>query len=124
MECTQLTRVTCLAITPPVLKKENCFEDECYSSATLYVPADVVDVYKEAPIWKKFSTIKSVGSDPPGDVNGDGEVNIADANSVIDIVIMGGNSGHTRIPAADMNCDGEVNITDLNEIINLIINNN
>ena len=60
----------------------------------------------------------------PGDVNGDGEINIADANSVIDVVIMGGNSGHTRAPAADMNGDGEVNITDVNEIINLIINNN
>ena len=60
----------------------------------------------------------------PGDVNGDGEINIADANSVIDVVIMGGNSGHTRVPAADMNDDGEVNITDVNEIINLIINNN
>ena len=65
-----------------------------------------------------------MGVNIPGDVNDDGEINIADANGVIDVVIMGGNSGHTRVPVADMNDDGEVNITDINEIINLIINNN
>ena len=58
----------------------------------------------------------------PGDVNGDGEINIADANSVIDIVVMGGNAGHTRAPAADANDDGEINIGDINYIINIILN--
>jgi len=58
----------------------------------------------------------------PGDVNGDGEINIADANSVIDVVVMGGNAGHTRAPAADANDDGEVNIGDINYIINIILN--
>ena len=60
----------------------------------------------------------------PGDVNGDGEVTIADANSVIDVVIMGGNAGHTRAPAADLDDNGEVNITDLNIVIDLIIKGN
>ena len=60
----------------------------------------------------------------PGDVNGDGEVTIADANSVIDVVIMGGNAGHTRAPAADMDDDGEVNIADVNAIIDIIIKGN
>jgi hypothetical protein len=55
-------------------------------------------------------------------VNGDGEINIADANSVIDIVILGGNAGHTRAPAADSNHDGEVNIGDINTIIDIILN--
>ena len=66
--------------------------------------------------------------DQPGDVNGDvncdGEVTIADANNVVDIVVMGGNSGHTRSPAADVNGDGEINIADINAIINIIISNN
>ena len=57
----------------------------------------------------------------PGDVNGDGETTVADANSVIDVVIMGGNAGHTRIPAADVNGDGEVNIADVNAIIDMIL---
>lgn len=59
----------------------------------------------------------------PGDVNHDGEVNIADANSVIDVVVMGGNAGHTRAPEVDMNGDGVVNIADVNAIIDLIIRN-
>ena len=59
----------------------------------------------------------------PGDVNGDGEITIADAGSVIDVVVMGGNAGHTRTPAADVNNDGEVNIADVNAIIDLILSN-
>jgi len=60
----------------------------------------------------------------PGDANGDGEITIADANSVIDIVIMGGNASHPRMPAIDMNDDGEVTIADVNVIIDIILNNN
>lgn len=59
-----------------------------------------------------------------GDVDGDGEVTIADANSVIDIVVMGGNSSHTRTPAADVNSDGEVSIADVNAIIEIILGKN
>ena len=64
----------------------------------------------------------------PGDVNGDGEITIADANGVIDIVVMGGNPSHPRVPSgsskdpADLNGDGEVNIADVNAIIDLIVN--
>ena len=123
--CQALSAITCLATTPPVLEDENCFDDDCYSHATLFVPAEVVDVYRTAPIWERFSNIRPIGSGgQPGDVDGDGEVTIGDANSVIDIVIMGGNAGHTRIPASDVNGDGEVNIADVNAIIDLILRNN
>ncbi len=56
-----------------------------------------------------------------GDANGDGEITIADANNVIDIVVMGGNNGHTRMPAADMNGDNEITIADVNAIIDFIL---
>ena len=64
----------------------------------------------------------------PGDVNGDGEVNIGDINTVIDVVIMGGNAGHNHTPGdgsndVDVNGDGEVNIGDINAIIEMILNN-
>ena len=121
--CQSLTEITCLATTPPVLEDENCFDDECYNNATLFVPVVALDAYKNAPIWQNFNNIRSICTNP-GDVNGDGEVNIGDANSVIDIVVMGGNSGHTRIPEADVNGDGEINIADVNAIIEMIINNN
>ena len=54
-----------------------------------------------------------------GDVNGDGEVNIADVNAVIDLVIAGGGMGH---PLADVNEDAEVNLADVNAIIDMILN--
>ena len=52
-----------------------------------------------------------------GDVNGDGEVNIADINAVINIILVG-NGDHTK---ADVNGDHKVNIADVNTIINIIL---
>ncbi|MBR5725892.1 MAG: leucine-rich repeat protein [Muribaculaceae bacterium] len=52
----------------------------------------------------------------PGDVNEDGEVNIADINAVIDQILGSGN-----YPRADVNEDGEVNIADINAVINIIL---
>ena len=51
-----------------------------------------------------------------GDVNGDGEVNIADVNAVI-AMILG-----TPDDKGDVNGDGEVNIADVNTIIAIILN--
>lgn len=51
------------------------------------------------------------------DVNGDGEINIADVNAVIDLILTG-NNAH----AGDVNGDGEVNIADVNAIIDVILN--
>jgi hypothetical protein len=51
-----------------------------------------------------------------GDVNGDGEVNIADAMQTIKLVQEGKYS-----EAADINYDGQVTITDAQLIINKIL---
>ena len=51
-----------------------------------------------------------------GDVNGDGEVNIADVNAVIDMILAG-----NALPNGDVNGDGEVNIADVNALLNLIM---
>lgn len=53
----------------------------------------------------------------PGDVNGDGEVNISDVNAVIDMILSQSNDN-----AGDVNGDGEVNIADVNAVINFILN--
>ena len=53
----------------------------------------------------------------PGDVNGDGEVNVADVNAVIDMILSG------RIePIGDVNGDGEVGIADVNAVLAIILN--
>jgi hypothetical protein len=54
-----------------------------------------------------------------GDVNGDGEVNIADVNAVIAVILGSENSS-----SADVNGDGEVNIADVNVLIDIILNGN
>ena len=63
----------------------------------------------------------NVGGDEPqpgkkGDVNGDGEVNIADVNALIAQILSGQTSA-----AADVNGDGEVNIADVNAVIDIIL---
>ena len=53
-----------------------------------------------------------------GDVNADNEINIADINAVIDIILASGST-----PRADVNGDGEINIADVNALINIILTN-
>jgi len=57
----------------------------------------------------------------PGDVNADGEVNIADANLAIDIILGGTTDAETK-KRADVNNDSEVSLADVNKIIDLILN--
>ena len=52
-----------------------------------------------------------------GDLNSDNEVNIADVNTLIDIILDGG----TFSAVADVNRDGEINIADVNSILDLIL---
>lgn len=52
-----------------------------------------------------------------GDVNLDGEVTVADVNSVIDVIL-----NNDIIPTADVNSDGEINIADVNTLIDIILN--
>ena len=51
-----------------------------------------------------------------GDVNGDGEINIADINAVIDMILSG-----TASDRGDVNGDGETNIADVNALIDFIL---
>ena len=61
--------------------------------------------------------LDAVAANVYGDVNGDGEVNIADINAVIDVIL-----GGAIKPGADVNNDGEVNIADINAVIDVILN--
>ena len=55
-------------------------------------------------------------SNIPGDVNGDGEVSIADVNAVIDIILSGNSDMR-----GDVNNDHEINIADVNAVIDIIL---
>jgi len=56
----------------------------------------------------------------PGDVNGDNEVNIADVNAIID-VILNGSSDASLMQRADVDLDKEVSISDINALIDMIL---
>ena len=63
-----------------------------------------------------ISFVYRKASGQSGDVNGDGEVNIADVNALIDMIL----SGNT-LPGGDVNGDSEVNIADVNAVIDYIL---
>ena len=52
-----------------------------------------------------------------GDVNGDGEVNISDVNTLVDMILSG-----DFMDTGDVNSDCEVNISDVNVLIEFILN--
>ena len=56
----------------------------------------------------------------PGDVNGDGIVNVTDVTLLIDMVINSSSQG-SYILSGDMDHNGEVNVTDVVRLINLVI---
>ena len=51
-----------------------------------------------------------------GDVNDDKEVNVADVNRMLDIILSGEN-----LPEGDVNGDGEINVADIDAIISIIL---
>ena len=57
-----------------------------------------------------------------GDVNGDGEITVADVTSVINI-ILGGHVNYDIFKRADVNRDNELTIADISLIINYILGN-
>ena len=57
-----------------------------------------------------------VADNTVGDVNNDGEVNIADVNTVIDFIL-----GDRSRQSIDVNGDGEINIADVNTVIDIIL---
>ena len=115
--CNSLKTITSWAVTPPSMKGTTTFTDKAYSRATVYVPRQSLEAYRQALVWKRFAQMEGFNTTwILADVNGDGEVNIADVNAVIDLVLAGSRSLH-----GDVNGDGEVNVADINAVIDAII---
>jgi len=78
---------------------------EVTSQTNKYNVTDVTDIYLPYLDGKS------------GDVNGDGEVNVSDVNTLINMILSG-----NLTASGDLNADGEVNVSDVNYLIDLILN--
>ena len=96
MNCSLIETVTCKATTPPAWDDLSMFMTNVYNHAPLHVPSDSERAYMADSGWGQFLTIigDAGGYNPPVDedymkcdVNGDGEINIADVNKVIDAIL-------------------------------------
>jgi hypothetical protein len=122
--CNSLNDVYCYILDPSAISMgQGVFYRAPYNapSRTLHVPQGTSEAYQADDNWRTyFGRIVEdlVPEDcPRGDVNLDGEVNIADVNALLDIILQG--SGYS--PAADVNGDCEVNIADINAVIDIIL---
>lgn len=70
---------------------------------------------------KLVYTVNQAGGTPSvkGDVNGDGKVDVADVNIIIDIILE--NATIEQYPAADVTGDGKVDVADVNAVIDIIL---
>lgn len=113
---TGMTALTCNATEVPALG-DDVWAGVNQKAIPLTVPAESKELYQVADQWKNFlyeiSWLR-------GDVNGDGEVNIADVNTLIDI-ILGGKFDDMTMLRADVNGDSEIGIADINEVQDIIL---
>ena len=119
---TGITKVTCLAVTPP--NSGEYFTDAVYQNATLYVPMRSLELYSNAAGWKNFQHIEGIdtGDEPImlGDVNNDGRVSIGDVTALINY-LLGGDDSNINLANADCNSDNKVSINDVTALINYLL---
>ena len=89
-DCTGLKAVYS-QIEQPFAINENVFQyydnnSFKFTSATLYVPRGTKALYEATDGWKNFTKIVEMGTQLKGDVNGDGQVDVADIATIIDIM--------------------------------------
>ena len=121
--CESLARVTCQALTPPRVSMGTFFGyvdvTSLYERIILFVPNESLEAYRAHEEWGKFSRIVPFIGAGPGDVNGDGNIAISDATSLIDMLL-----GGDELPAwADVNGDGNVTIADVTVLIDMLLGN-
>ena len=118
MHCDSLTQVICKAVTPPSVANGTVFT--CHDIATLFVPAEAVEAYIAHEEWGRFTHIVPFIGAGPGDIDGDAEINIADATRLIDKLLSG-----EELPAyIDVNGDGSVDIADVTSILDSMLGGN
>ncbi len=125
-----LVGISCKATTPPTCQISSVgtnnfppFDASHFQNARLRVPTGCKNAYKAAPIWKLFNSIvesSSLDEVTMGDVDGDGNVGIADVTALVDYIL-----DHSNVivaDAADVDQDGNIGIADVTVLIDYILN--
>ena len=92
--CPKIKKIICLPTTPPIIESLYSsssgniyiFNSDILNKAKLYVSGEYIERYKSHTYWGQFVNIIPISS-IPGDTNADGEVNIADINVIIDLIL-------------------------------------
>ena len=122
--CASLTTVTTL-VTMPFVIADNVFDTQTYSTAELMVPPSTLRRYQSTAAWNRFERITPDESVlTKGDANGDGEVNITDAEATVTNILGEETEDPFYRNAADMNADGEIDIFDVTLIVGKALNGN
>lgn len=61
--CSALTTLRCIAMTPPKMANSALFDASAYNNATLYVPRAALNAYKGADWWRMFNSINELPFD-------------------------------------------------------------
>ena len=77
-------------------------------------------IYERFPyLDTKFKEL-AASSTRKGDINGDGEVNVADVTTLVDY-ILGKNPTNCNESACDINGDNEINVSDVTSLVDIIL---
>ena len=116
--CARLSSMTCRATVPPVASKSMIYSNSDYVKVVLYVPEQSIDAYRADATWQKFTNIQPIANEP-GDVNGDGALDVDDVSGLIGLMLSGG-----QLPSyADLNGDGLSDIDDVTILITMLLGN-
>lgn len=113
---TGLEEFTSNAVTVPTLD-DDIWLGVDQGAVTLKVPINSVEDYQAAAQWQEFLIVPSAKL---GDVNGDGEVNVADVSALVAIVM--GDTSHPDYRArADVNGDTEISVADVSSLVAIVM---
>ena len=120
----KLTTVVCRAMTPPDASNLVVADDhggtQVYEQATLFVPNESLQAYRAHEEWGRFTRIVPFIGAGPGDMDGNGAINVKDVTDLVDMLL-----GGEELPAYyDVDGNGEVNVNDVAILIDLLMNGN
>ena len=111
--CTSLTNVTCLAMTPPYMLDRNAFDESHYSNVNLKVPRSSLSAYQASSHWGQFSNIQALNYDFIEDNIPYRIVDAAEQTVAVTYETLGAHSGVVTIPATVTHDNVTYTVTDI-----------